>query len=409
MMFQTLFAKECKQILHSLVFYIYLVIFILFMVSQLGENEVVTKPQQGEKFYGTMESTDPQKIMAGTLADLVVEIERNSFSTYPTGFYREVILTDIDLDSLKAIVEMCTGKDWKQIIEEQTAYYAKFDCTDPEDAYAADAAYTVSPKDEIGYHYFESEMEKVCQIVGSGSEYAKEKYEASVAVPMTYEDALGEYEAICENDGITDTFMRLFCDYAGILLGLLPIFLGVTRCVRDKRAKVEEVIYSKEASSGTIVFSRYLANVVMMFIPVLILAFVIQTSYIYQAGTLGVTPHYFAFLFYSVMWILPTILFVLAVSFFLTELLNGIIAIIIQVFWALASLMSVSELAGHFGLNLIPRWNMFGGTLEYLAQREELYQNRLVYTVLAFAIIAVSICIYNYKRRGGRCLNAKKH
>lgn len=52
------------------------------------------------------------------------------------------------------------------------------------------------------------------------------------------EEALEEYKAMCKNDKITGAYMRLFCDYAGIMLALLPMFLGVTRCLRDKRADI---------------------------------------------------------------------------------------------------------------------------------------------------------------------------
>lgn len=408
-MFGTLFVKECKQITRSLVYYIFLVIFVVFMVSQLGSNEIVEKPQPGQENYGMKESTDKDMIMSSALAQLVVEIDYNSFPTYPTGFYKEVIVSDDEIEELKKMTEDCTGKTWDEIMTEQDEHYAQHNMEDQNESMQAAMSYTVEPKADLSYDLFGQKMERVCEIVGSGSDFEKDKYESGVDVPMTYEDAVEEYEALCKDDGITGAFMRLFCDYAVIVVSLLPIFLGVTRCVRDKRAKAQQVIYARTAKSSTIVLSRYLANVVMMFLPIVVLAFGLQTSYLYQAQTLGVQPHSLAFLLYTVIWIMPTILFVLAVSFLITELSNGIVAIIIQVFWAIAALQSSTTLGGGFGWNLIPRWNTFGLTMQYMSEKNALYQNRILYTVLAVVCITITAIIYGYKRGGGLHFYEKKH
>ena len=397
----SLFWKECRQILHSLVYYIFLLIMILFMTSQLSENEMVSEPEPGEEYYGMKESTDTNVIMANTLADLVQEIDRNSFATSPTGFYKEVNVSDSEVEELKNIVEKCTEKEWDTLQKEATQHFAQYELDNMEGAMAADLSYLVYPAESLTYSAFSDYMEQVCDIVGRGSDYEKSKYESNAEVPMTYEEAVESYEALCKEDGITDAFMRLFCDYAGILLSLLPIFLGVTRCVRDKRAKVEQVIYTKSAKSYTIILSRYLANVVMLVVPVLLLAGVMQTSYVYQAMTLGVKPHYLAFLFYTGIWLLPSILIVLSVAFLITEAFHGIAAIIFQVFWAVASLQATVGLKGNFGWNLIPRWNTFGETISFASQKTVLYQNRLVYAIAAVIVLGITILLYSYKRRGG--------
>ena len=90
---------------------------------------------------------------------------------------------------------------------------------------------------------------------------------------MTYEQAMEEYKALCSKDRITGATARLFCDYAGIILSVLPVFLGVTRCLRDKRAQVSQVIFSHRACALVIIASRYLANVCMAFLPVVLTAF----------------------------------------------------------------------------------------------------------------------------------------
>ena len=393
--------------LHSLIYIIYLLIMVVFLVSQLGETKVIKEPQPNQDYYGVKESTDETIIMGKALANLVQEINYESFATYPTGFYKQVILSSEELEKLKSIVEECIGKSWNQIREEEIAFFEQFgDGVD--ESIQASNSYIVLPSEHLKYSDFKLKMQQVCEIIGRGSAYEESNYEKSALELMTYEDALKEYHAICETDGITGAYMRMFCDYAGILLAIMPIFLGVTRCVRDRRANVDGVIFSKKASSCVIVLSRYFANIVMMFLPILIIAFIMQGSYSYQAGTLGVTPHYFAFLSYSVMWLLPEIMFVTALAFLLSELFNGIVAVVVQTFYGVASLLVSGGLEDVTGLNLIPRWNIIGKTEEFFADVNQLYVNRLFYALVAIGAIIITIIWYGYKRRGGG-LHGKKH
>ena len=168
---------------------------------------------------------------------------------------------------------------------------------------------------------------------------------------------MADYQDIVDKDRITGAYARLFCDYSGIVLSLLPIFMGVTRALKDKRSKAAEVIFAKKASSGTIIFSRFLAQAVMTFIPVLAAAIFMQAPYLYQARTIAATADSLAFVKYSFMWLLPEIAAVLAVSFLVTELTGGILSIFLQAGWAYYSLMSARTLVGNFGLQLIARWN----------------------------------------------------
>ena len=123
-MFGTLFVKECKQMLHSLIYIIYLLIMVVFLVSQLGETQVIKEPLPNQEYYGFKVSTDETIIMGKTLANLVEEINYESFATYPTGFYKQVILSQTELEKLKTIVEKCTGTSWNQIQEEKNEFFS---------------------------------------------------------------------------------------------------------------------------------------------------------------------------------------------------------------------------------------------------------------------------------------------
>lgn len=408
-MFGTLFAKECKQILKSMVYYIYVVVFVLFLSSQLGEGlaDEMEKPEQGQEYYGMVKSHDETVIMEKTLAGLVQETSWNSYATYPMGFYKGVKLSNEELSKMEAIIEECTGKSWEQVVQEMEDHYSKYDQSTMEGAYQAQTTFSVVPKETLTYEEFCENMDKVCNLIGKGSSYQKTKFESGAYVPMTYEEAMEEYEALCSKDKITGATSRLFCDYASIILAVLPIFMGVTRCLRDKRAQVNQVVFARKASAVQIIGSRYLANVCMAFLPVIITAFVMQMPYAYHAKTMGVTPDYFAFLKYSAGWLLPEIMIVLAVSFLITECTENVFSIFVQVFWAVASLFGAVSLEGNFGLMLIARWNQLGGTNEFWQQKSELFLNRGFYFGLSLLCIVLTIAVYEKKRREGETIYGK--
>ncbi|MCI9136461.1 MAG: ABC transporter permease [Lachnospiraceae bacterium] len=408
-MFGTLFLKECKQVLRSMVYYIYVVAFVMFLSSQLGGEltDKMEKPVPGQGSYGTIVSHEESVVMGNIMANLVGETENNSYATYPLGFYKRVTLNEEELSQVKEIIENCTGKKWEEIIGEMEEHFSGYDQGTVEGAIQAQMEYRADVKDTLKYEDFCSSMEKVCQLIGAGSSYSSKKLEAGVGAPMSYEQALEEYEVFCREDKVTGATARLFCDYAGIVLSVLPIFLGVTRCLRDRRAQAEQVIFAREASVFQIVGSRYLANVCMAFLPVVFTAFVMQLPYQFHAETLGVAADALAFLKYSFVWLLPEIMAVLAVSFFITELTGGVISIFVQVFWAFASLFSAVGLQGDFALKLIARWNALGNTREFLRQRQELFLNRGFYFGLSVLLLILTFAIYEKKRREGGSIYGK--
>lgn len=408
-MFGTLFIKECKQILRSLVYYIYVIVLILFLTSQMSGDSVndLQKPKKGLDYYGMTVSTDKTDIMERTLADLLQEVYQNSFSTYPMGFYKQVILNDAELDEIKEIIEDCSGKDWDTLEKEMLEYYEAADQSTIEGAMQAMMEDRIEVKKDISYDTFCEKMERVCKIIGKGSSYEKKRLDYGVDVPSTYEKALEEYNGIVEKDRVTGAYMRLFCDYAGIILAVLPIFLGVTRGLRDKRSQVAQVIYARNAGAGVIQGSRYLANVCMAFLPVLIISFVLQMPWQYQAQTLGVKADVLAFLKYDVIWLLPEIMIVLAVAFFITELTENVISIFVQVVWAVVSLFSVAGLVGGFGLKLVTRWNELGGSALYEQQKSQLYCNRGFYFVLSLVLVVLTCLVYEKKRKEGESIYGK--
>lgn len=405
-MFGVLFLKECRQVLKSLVYYIYVVVFVLFMTSQMSSEgyENLQEPVPGQAYYGETVTKDETLIMEGTLANLVEDVYHNSFATYPLGFYKGVTLTDSEAEQAEDILERCTGKSFKVLVEEMIGHFSQHNQSSMEEVLEAQTSYKVSVKEGFTYAEFEAAMKEICSLVGKGSSYEKEKYENGIYVPMTYEQAKEEFDALCETDRLTRGFMRLFCDYAGIVLAILPIFIGVSRVLRDKRAKVQQVIFSKPSSGALIVISRYLANLVMLCVPVIVTAFLLQQPYYYKAQTFGIKGDALAFLTVPGVWLLPEIMTVLALSFLITEFTDTILAVFIQVAWGIGSLFGAAALVGDFGMRLVARWNTLGKTVLFTSLEKSFLVNRGYYFLLAVVCVILTVIVYEKKRRKGGSL-----
>lgn len=369
-MFGTLFIKECKAIVKSTTYYLFLACLVLFFVGQMESNAGIAKPLKGQASYGYQYSKDPKVIMQYSIDNLLQEFESETYITYPFGFYKEVHPSKSKQSKIAVIIS--------EVLDEN---------------------YDI--KEDISYEQFEAKMEKIDDILGGGSRYKASGLKSNAYIPMTYEDAMKEYEDILYNDKISGAYARLFCDYMGIVLAILPVFLAVTRGLRDKKAKAFDVIFSKKASSIAIVMSRYLATVSMVVIPVILLSISPALQSLYSAVNNGIKGDAFAYLRYIGGWLLPTIMITASVGFFLTELTDGPIAILVQgLWWYISMFMGAESLVGTVGYNIMPRFNTIGEQEVYKAILPQLVKNRLFYSGMGILLIIATIVVYHYKRKG---------
>lgn len=403
-MFGSLLKKECALWMKSIVFYAYVILLFLFYISQMGEEVALQRPQPGADDYGSAYSDDENIIMNGTLKDLVVEFEREGpFITYPVGFYKEVTLSEEEREQIAACISELSGMSRE---EWETAYDVYLEGSsvslDENGRYVniEKVPWSISMDPSITYEQFEKIMAKVAEVIGPGSDYEEEQLKKHGIVDKTYEQELSDYEDILYKDKVTGAYARLFSDYLGIVLGILPAFFGVTRVLKDKRSYIKGVIYSKKAGAAAIVGARYLGMVLMMFVPVLLVSCLPLTQSLYIAYGAGAVPDYFAYLKYSFGWLLPIILFVTALSYLLTELTESLLGILIcAAVWFNSVFTGSASLVGA-GWNLIPRFNSVGKYQMFREMLPQLVRNRILYTVAALVTMAATMVVYDLKRKG---------
>lgn len=215
-------------------------------------------------------------------------------------------------------------------------------------------------------------MKRADDLIGGGSYYSENNLLKFCYVAVTYEEALDSYNLIASEDKFTGAYARLFCDYVGIILSILPVFIAVASCMKDRRAKMDGLIYSRKVSSFKLIFSRYFAIIIAVILPTLILAYISNISVWGQYS--GMSLDYFAPLKYTIGWLMPSVMISTAVGMFFTELTGTPIAIAIQGLWWFIDLnMGVTRLSGvHTLFELTPRHNSLENTQTFLNEFQTL-------------------------------------
>ena len=188
----------------------------------------------------------------------------------------------------------------------------------------------------------------------------------------------------------------------GIFLALLPAFLAVARGLRDRRSGMQVLIYSRKCSSLVVIASRYAAMLVMLILPVLLISLFPLSRCMNYASGAGISADASAFVKYTFGWLAPTIMTAAAVGMFFTELTDTALGILVQGAWWFFTLFSgVNTLkGGMYGWNLIPRHNTELNWSGYQNGFAQLAANRILYVLLSFVLIALTILIYDQKRKG---------
>lgn len=386
-----LYTKECKKIARSIVYWIYCAIIVLFICSQYFEEKMVYEPQPDWADYGITYVDDPDIIIPLATETLINDYLNNEYNTYPVGFLHIVHLNSSDKDKMCMICEKITGMSDTEL--RNTLGF--IDTTDVMHYDHPD--YNVASR--LSYDEFKALMEEADKLLGGGSQFAPEQLRQEFGgVPKTYEQAIAEYAAFAKEDRFSNGYARLFCDYSGIFLSLLPVFVVAALCTMDKRNRMDQLIYARKMSSAKIVISRYTALVTMLMIPVIFMAAwaYIKIALFYTVGEID----NLAFLKYTFAWLLPTIIAATGIGMLLTELFSGIVAVFAQFVWWFVSVMT-TPIAGKISTyGFVIRHNTIGERDVFMSQMHQFTMNRLFFTALGFACALFAMYIYHLKRGG---------
>lgn len=409
-----MFLKEFKKTIMSLTYLIFVGILLLMYITQYETSvDKIEPPQKGLQSYGVKYEENKEIIIPNAVESLYGEFTMNSYIAYPIGFYKNVKLGDKKQGEMAAILSEMTGISNDDLMADAdtdgtgitvgegdmvTNESGEITVTVPEVGVEVLPS-RISIDQKLTYERFRELMKDADKLIGGGSKYSDSYIMDFGSVPMTYEDALVEYKAIVEKDKITGALARVFSDYLGIVLSIFPVFVAVALGLKDRRAKIQELLYTRRISSFRFMFTRYFAMVAALFLPVLLMALyvTIQTANQYS----GIDIDLFAFIKYSCGSLLPSIMVSTAVGVCLTVLTDTPIAIAVQgIWWFIGINMGLQHIDGGYGSDLVIRHNKVGNTDVYLDNFNTLVINRISYTLLALALVVLSVWIYELKRRG---------
>lgn len=388
----------------TFVLYIAIVVAMYFSQFEPSLNTPITKPQEGMSYYGMIEKEIPEVLMPAAINSLVSEYLSGRYVAYPWMFYKEVKLTESKTEKMAELIEELSGitkEELDNFSEYREAGYTSVldENGNPMMVYQEAVLPDIHIPENMSYEYFKERMAYADKLIGGGSKYS-EKYLVSnfSTIPMAYEDAMKEYEEIIQEDNIAEAYTRLYCDYMGVILAIIPVFVCVALWQMDKRAQMEQLIYSRKSSSIKIVGVRYGALVFCMAIPIVLtfLHAIIGIHSLYPEKQI-----YFAkAMELCLLWLLPYIMIVSAIAALVSELLSSLLAIFVQGVWWYMSLQ-MNQLTGSITKwTLVIRHNTLGELELFERQFENLVWNRVSYILVSIICVCVVMLLYEKKRRG---------
>ncbi|MFJ7405881.1 MULTISPECIES: hypothetical protein [unclassified Lysinibacillus] len=402
-----LFKKEFFISLKSLTYWLVVVFIGVFIFSQLGTDLTSFKePQPNEDNYGVGVTNDKISIQKQTMGNLFYQYDVGQYNTYPLGFLKVVTPSNPDQKEIGKIIEKATGislEEISEISEKENKSANEFQM------YAHQDFDYFPIAQDYSFQQFQEDMKKVVKIIGHGSDFEEAKYKASAIKSLSYEEVHENFEMILKRDKVSGAYARLVCDYLGIILALVPVFLAATVILRDKRAQSQLVIYTKAISSVKLQTMRFLSTVVLIFIPVLLFSIMPALQANLIAQKFNQSGDIWLFYQYVLGWTLPSIIAVVGISFLITTLFGGITSVMVQVaIWFISISVGSTNIVGKVGFNLIPRFNNVGSTVIFEGIYQELVVNRILWACIGILCFLVSVIVYDYKRKGGKILGKSR-
>lgn len=415
---KNLIFKECKNISKSLIYIIFVISIGLFYYSQYFEGfentfaksqntksqkewslELMQEPNDigdmdleeyyavnGVYPYGIDKKEVPKQIEQLAFVQLFDEYVKNEYSYYPYGFIQHKILNSSEKEKVTNVLEEMSGMSIDKIVEARSS---------------KEKSKEMINNIKMDYDRFKELMAEVDQLIGKHSTYDFEMLKRRSSAPLTYQEAKEKYDYFLNVDKISNGYGRLSADYLGIVCSLFPVFIAIYVVLKDKRSKMQDIVYASKISSLKLISSRYIAIVTMCMIPVIILGIISTVQLLrYVPSDLISYFDYFGYIKYEIWWILPTVMVVCALGMGITILTNSYLAIIVQIGWAFMGLMNM-QLVGTYGIGaFFIRFNSSEECGIYEANIYNLLFNRIFYAILSLVLMMISVKIFELKREG---------
>lgn len=265
---------------------------------------------------------------------------------------------------------------------------------------------------QVSFERFKEIMEEVNRMIGRNSYFSWTMLKLYYFGNDMEEAPITErqHREFYEDDHVTGAFARYYCDSISSVVLFLPAFVIVDLMLRDKRRKMQGLTYPRTISSAKMICTRYTAAVFMTMLPILILPVKSLVVLMRYCGNIGVSADALAFIKYTLVWILPTVLLIMAISLLVTVLLENYTAILLAGLIWLIGKPTIDKLeGGNYGpFDLIIRHNTLKGYGRMMENIQMLALNRIIISVAALALVGLAVLVYSKKRKGGLTFGGQK-
>lgn len=428
------FLKECKVTVRSITYLFFCLVLaavfffqyrvdvsydltqsqkgILFEESKWGgtKNHLLVEPTPDMGNYGSAEAEIQEQVRRNMEYRLYRDMVNNRYDTYRFGILTHKSLKFEDRQKVLAIFEKIAGRSFYKVdaefyLMDLEKVMADRKMTEKEARdYLRDVYYkqlknefTAGRSTELLYNYveympvngslsygeFKKEVAGLRRIIGGHSDdYTNfAKYGSA---PVTYDEALDRYETFVYKDGVSGAYARLFCDYMGVVAGILPALIAW---------EIFRGGFRKKKRDDNEIWFRFFAVTAMSILPILILA--VAATFELSSGVrpLGLSIDYFAFIGYALVWLIPTTAFAAAVGMFFTVATKRSVGIFVQLliwYWSVSLWTSAGMEPVKYGASMILRHGLIGEYDIYAASLGGILINRVVYLLAAFALAAAA-------------------
>ena len=300
------------------------------------------------------------------------------------------------------------NEDGQFIIRPDEWQYVPSDGTSSETPSQSSGSFEI----QVSFERFKEIMEEVNRMIGRNSYFSWTMLKLYYFGNDMEEAPITErqHREFYEGDRVTGAFARYYCDSISLRVLFLPAFVIVDLMLRDKRRKMRGLTYPRTISSAKLICTRYAAAVCMTMLPILILPVKSLVVLMRYCGSIGVQADALAFIKYTLAWILPTVLLIMAISLVVTALLENYTAILLAGLIWLVGNPTVDKLnGGNYGLfDLIIRHNTLKGYGRMMENIQMLALNRITISVIALALVGLAVFVYSKKRKGGLTFGRQK-
>lgn len=372
-MFIKLVGKEIKYQLKSITFYLFFAVVILFYITQVMQGvKDFKEPVPGQEMYGITQAASKEQEIEIIYSFLNRDFNRGSVLKYGSIINKEVQLSENQRSVLKQAIEQISpnGSSNQKL------------------------------QIKVSYEEYLNIIRQVDNKLGGSTIYSDKWRNTVLNRPMTFEEAVSNYESILYKDKLTNAFGRNFADYMGITAGLFPIFLSAFLLTRDRRTKVHELIYSRSISSFKYVLSKYIGLCLVIVSCYFILAAYSTIIFSKMAASNNYLIDYYAFFKYTLTWIVPSVMFTVAMGMLISIIFgNGVVAIPVQfLLW----MNSMLPLGGDYSFTkMIIRFNALGEYEKYMKWSSAIAANRIVYTIISVVVVLIATWLWSLKRGVG--------